>query len=1035
MSNVQPYQQNVGKCERRAVVLGVTASSKIQLSPKNSNLICVEGMLVDTGSPITLVPRNMAKEVVSGQCPNLIAANGSKIETYGKAKVSFKILGKTFDQLAVVADIVQPILGLDFFEKDGKNLVIDPFAKCISWKPYPNPKSISTVEISIQSEEKARKILKKFPNITSEHIGLAESLTLPLRIHTKGPPVFSKCRPLFGEKRIQIENELRKWEKEGVIERVCNAVEWASPIHAVKKSDGSWRVCGDFRLLNNITRTDRYPVPSLQSFNENMADCKVFSKIDLRRAYHQVKVHEEDQEKTVINTTIGLFKFKRMPYGLKNSGGNFQRNIHLILKDLPFIFVYMDDLILASKNEEEHLLHLEKLFATLERHNLLINEKKCEFCKSKIKFLGHMVSKDGISIPDDRVDDLQSFPKPTNVKELERFLGLFAFVHRFIKNASGIVAPLHTLRSCSKKEKFQDSWCTAHEEAFNMAKKAIANATLLAHPKLDAKTEIWTDASEAAVGAILVQHQENRWVPLAFWSRAFNAAQKCYAAFNKELLAISYAVTHFKDMLEGQPITIRTDHLPLVGALSKVTDKFTPLQRRHLNNIAQYVEEIHYLEGSLNGVADALSRMDPKKELEDEEDKFEKDLINICHCETRNDRDSLPSPNEFRQSQQNDKSLMSWIAKHQQDPLTPYQPKLVPCADANSEEVWADVSSNVPRILVPTELQETIFKYFHSISHSGSKATYNLIKKTHYWPKMRSDITKWARQCASCQRNKISRHTKSFLEALPQPNKRFSHVHIDIVGPLNGSANSRLFTMIDRWTGWPEAIPILDGKHADAKVCAQILVDSWISRFGVPQILTSDCGKQFTSKIWKEVMEILGIKHILTSTYHPQSNGKVERMHRTLKNSLRSRLDGKADWIKHLPFVLLGLRSAPNTDTGISPSLMVYGQLLDLPGQMVLQKASIADVADVAKELTQVMSKQKFIKCPWHDATRKTYVPKALDNCQMVLVRCDGIQNTLRPKYTGPFKVLSRNNKTFLLDLMHKTQSVSIDRLVPYYYS
>ena len=357
----------------------------------------------------------------------------------------------------------------------------------------------------------------------------------------------------------------------------------------------------------------------------------------------------------------------------------------------------MDDLILASKNEEEHLLHLEKLFATLERHNLLLNEKKCEFCKSKIKFLGHMVSKDGISIPDDRVDDLQSFPKPTNVKELERFLGLFAFVHRFIKNASGIIAPLHTLRSCSKKEKFQDSWCTAHEEAFNMAKKAIANATLLAHPKLDAKKEIWTDgwrytgtASRKSMGS------------LAFWSRAFNAAQKCYAGFNKELLAISYAVTHFKDMLEGQPITIRTDNLPLIGALSKVTNKFTPLQCRHLNNIAQYVEEIHYLEGSLNGVADALSRMDPRKKLEDEEEKFEKDLINICHCETRNDRDSLPSPNEFCQSQQNDKSLMSWIAKHQQDPLTPYQPKLVPCAEANSEEVWADVSSNVPWILVPT---------------------------------------------------------------------------------------------------------------------------------------------------------------------------------------------------------------------------------------------------------------------------------------------------------------------------------------------
>ena len=264
-------------------------------------------------------------------------------------------------------------------------------------------------------------------------------------------PVFSKVRPLFGEKKTEIEQEILSWEKEGIIRRVAKPVKWASPIHSVKKPNGKWRVCGDFRRLNAITEMDRYPLPSIQDFNARLAGCKIFSKVDLRRAYQQVEIKKKDQEETTINTTLGLFEFLRMPYGLKNAGQCFQRNIHSILSQLPFVFGYMDDAIIGSRNENEHISQMKQLFEVLNKNNIVINYEKCQFAKPEIEFLGHIVSERGISVPEHRVITIKEFPTPQNVKQLERDLGIFAFVHRFIRNASGLSAKLHTLRSMKKE--------------------------------------------------------------------------------------------------------------------------------------------------------------------------------------------------------------------------------------------------------------------------------------------------------------------------------------------------------------------------------------------------------------------------------------------------------------------------------------------------------------------------------------------------------------------------------------------------------
>ena len=277
---------------------------------------------------------------------------------------------------------------------------------------------------------------------------------------------------------------------------------------------------------------------------------------------------------------------------------------------------------------------------------------------------------------------------------------------------------------------------------------------------------------------------------------------------------------------------------------------------------------------------------------------------------------------------------------------------------------------------------------------------------------------------------------KTPLERLPVPTKRFSHIHIDLVGPLNPACEGKntLLTVIDRWTGWPEAFPMtMYGDAANSKACATVLVRQWIARWGVPDSITSDRGSQFTSDLWREICHLLGITRDQTSSYHPQYNGKIERMHRCLKNSLRARLQGRTNWMAELPWVMFGLRAASNLDT-VSPSILVTGQQPALPGQLVVQRSVIDDASVYGRELASAMSAQRFTGNPWHgQGKRRSKVPQDLWTARQVLVRADKVQPSLQHKYSGPFRVLRRWGKVFRLQMEHRDETVSVDRLRPFY--
>ena len=343
-------------------------------------------------------------------------------------------------------------------------------------------------------------------------------------------------------------------------------------------------------------------------------------------------------------------------------------------------------------------------------------------------------------------------------------------------------------------------------------------------------------------------------------------------------------------MLEGTSYTICTDHKPLVTALSKHSDAWTSRQQRHLSTIAETCCTIEYLPGKQNAVVDALSR------VEISAIQLGMDYVELCAAQQ-----SDPETDAAKSSITN----LRW--------------KTVNFGDV---QLLCDISTGRPRPFVPKSFRRKIFNMIHNLSHPSIRATVQLVTDKFVWHSMNKDITAWSRTCVHCQRSKIHRHTKSSLGQFSQPTRRFGHIHVDVVGPLPISEGNRyLFTIIDRSTRWPEAVPM---EETSTMSCANALLNSWVSRFGLPEQMTSDRGSVFTSDIWSSLAKLLGVNLHYTTAYHPQANGMVERWHRTLKASLTARCSG-SDWHTQLPWVLLGLRTMPKEGLNHSAAEMVYG--------------------------------------------------------------------------------------------------------------
>jgi len=987
--------------------------------------------LVDTGASYSVMPHQSAAPT-SG--PRIRTADGRPIRCWGKETRPVAAGGFIFQVEFLLADVAFPILGVGFLEayrldvSPRRRALLGPGGMRIPLSTPSPGKAAAHVGI-VGATAAKRKVAAAPPPLAaggdSGMIAMAASQCtdpsvfkgyeqlvakqrgLPPVKHSvehtidtgDARPIAQRYRRLDPEKLAAAKKEFAELELQGIVERSDSP--WASPLHMVQKADGTWRPCGDYRRLNLVTKPDKYPPPHIEDLTSQLAGKTIFTKLDLRKGYYQIPVAKQDVMKTAVITPFGLFVFRRMPFGLRNAGQSFQRFMDQVLAGVPHVFVYLDDLLVASSSKKEHERDVRAVLDRMKKHGLVLNLEKCVFGVPEVEYLGHQVSAAGLSPLPERVEAITAFPPPTTRAELLGFLGMVNFYRRFIRGAASILRPLTDATRGAGGPKAAVQMTAEMSASFAAAKAALAEATLLAHPRERAEISLVVDASDHHVGAALQQREEAGWRPLSFFSKKLSVTEARYSTFDRELLACVRAIRHFRFQLEGRPFHILTDHKPLTHALHRVSPAHTARQERHLAYIAEFTSDIRHVAGRENVVADTLSRppAPPEGPAEEAVAAVAPPLTVPPLDWAAISRDQQDDP-QVEQLQYN-RAL-----------------QLVKVSMAG-HEVLCDVAAGNLRPVLPEGHRQRAFRQVHGIAHPGGRASVRLMNQRYVWLGLAKDVTEWCRQCEVCHRAKVTQPAQATVQKMPIPKHRFSHVHVDLCGPFetSPSGHNRLLTIIDRSTRWFEIQPL--AAH-DAEAVLEAFVTVWISRYGVPARVTTDRGAQFTSGKWAEYMAAAGVEHITTTAFHPQSNGMVERLHRHLKDALRAR---GGDWWEQWPYAAMGLRAAPKDESGISTAEAALGHRLVLPGQAMPAEAFPPTGPDHPRHIP---------------ATNRLFpegneAAETLRQAEWVYIRRDAIGGgPLAPNYEGPYKVLRRREKTFTIRRGQREEVVSVDRLKPH---
>ena len=1041
--------------------------------------------LVDGGALLSIIPPTSSQRRIGPNGTQLCAANGTKIECYGKIRKTLLIGSRSFEFEFVIANVRQRILGADFLasfylapnHRDGTLMDLDS----LDVLPATFAQNAKTNHVTYVNEvnDPCYKLLDSFPDILTPSFTPKEVKHGVLHhIPTTGRPVQSRARRLDAEKLKVAKAEIDKLVQLGICHR--GKSEWSSPLMVARKPClspcsctpttpcGGWRVCGDYRRVNAITTDDKYPVRTLADFNANLHGKKVFSKIDLVKGYHQIPVAPEDVGKTAVITPFGLFIFPRTPFGLKNAGQDFQRLMDSILGDLPYVFVYIDDILVASDNMEEHLEHLKAVFQILSENGMIVNRAKCILGKPSLDFLGYRVESSGIAPLPERVEAIRSTEPPTTIKELQRFNGMINYYRRWIPRAADHMYYLFdSLKGPKGKGKPKTlEWTDDLQKSFDAVKEALAQATLLHHPRPGARLAVTTDASNQAIGGVLEQEGPNGWEPLAFYSAKLTEGQQAWVPYDRELLASFKSIRHFRPMIEGRPFTLYSDHQSLTPSIHKKTDPQTLRQQYQLACIAEYTTDVRYIQGKANVVADQLSRpagSDAQANAISDDPPHQHPFITAMiefgiitpvstiietpleNTVTREETPVTPEATSDLQDVVNSIGPMGISLEDmaRDQPLDPDYRQL--SSDARSGlnlkkcqlescTIIVDVSNGPARPFVPLSWRKRVFEVVHNLGHPGVHRTCQAVAAKFVWPSMKQDVTKWARECLECQRAKVTRNTVQPIGDFAIPAKRFDHWNVDLVSMPNSNGFSYLFTAVDRFSRWPIAVPLAD---TTAAAVTDAFAQGIIANYGVPASITTDNGSQFSSAIWTQLMRTWGIKSHFTTAYHPESNGLVERFHRRLKESMIALgSEEPNEWFWRLPCSLLAIRTTLKPDLGASPADIVYGEGLAVPGTLLsTQPLSEEERAQQHQNFLNNLRLEVARLQPTATSTHRhprIHIPNELQTASHVMVRKGGIQPSFNAPYSGPFRVISRQENSFRIAMPGgRPENVSISRLRP----
>lgn len=822
----------------------------------------------------------------------------------------------------------------------------------------------------------------------------------------------------LAESQKHIVKELTdKMLKDNIIEQ-CDS-EWSSPMLLIpKKIDASgkqkWRVVIDYRLLNSQCVGNSYPLPLINDILESLGKAKYFSSLDLASGYFQCPLREEDRPMTAFSTPFNHFQFKVLPMGLKGACEYFQKLMNTVLCGIQGLksFAYLDDIVCHGSTLESHNANLKDVFDRLRKFNLKLQPDKCEFLRREILYLGHHISENGVSPDPSKVECVQNYPRPLDVKQLRRYLGLTSYYRKFVPNFGKIAKPLYEL--LLKDATY--TWGPRQELAFCELKEKLISKPLLQYPDFEREFLLTTDASGTAIGAVLSQGEIGKDLPIAYASRSLNKAERNYSASELEMLSVVYGVQYFRQYLYGRRFRVVTDHRPLCWAF-KMHNPSSRLTRWRLK-LEEYEYEIVYKPGVLNSNADALSR--------------------IRRVETRQSS-KQNSSNEG--TVENDE-----MAGKEIEQLEKYEP--LENTDSRSldttnyQETEPEDGNSLSR-----EDRMAIIKEYHNTpfgGHVGAHRTYERLKPYIRWTNMQGEIENFIRSCPKCQVNKITRkNTKMPMKITNTPSSVFESCSIDICGPITVSDdnNKYILTFQDDLSKFVIAIPMAT---QDASTVAKAFVEHVVLKYGVPGSLLSDRGANFLSDIFKQTCRLLNITKIHTCAFRPESNGSNERNHRVLTEYLRHFIsESQTDWDKWINYATFVYNTTPHVGTKYSPFEMLYGRRVNLPGRLQRKpEQHIYNPDDVVKELkiklqacAQIARENlihaKNVSKRYYDRTQNTVDFRVKDK---VLLYDESLRRGRSRKlcstWTGPFEIVRVDTPNVIIKVKkNRVQKVHSNRL------
>lgn len=797
--------------------------------------------------------------------------------------------------------------------------------------PAESPSESTTSSSDVN--DKVKVILKKYEPLFSG-VGKTELVQHYINTSDNAPinlPSYRLPMHLKSKAKLIIDDML----KDKIISHSTS--EYSSPVILVKKKGAdAVRVCIDYRSLNSKTKKDAFTCPRIDDLIDKLYDAKVFTKLDLKSAYHNIEIAPEDRHKTAFRFEGNLYEYNRVPYGLCTAPATFCRLVSQVLLYVnDFTTGFFDDIVIFSDSEDEHFSHVETVLSVLLEAGLKLNPNKCQFFRDQIEYLGFTIGHQLLSPAESKISVIREWPVPKTLKDVKKFLGISGYYRKLIKNFSEIAEPLNALQR--KQMKFV--WSDACNNSFIKLKTLLASSPVvrIADPK--AQFIVKTDASKFGVGCILeqVDFSNNERYVVEYASKRFDKAAVNYPAIEQESFGLIFALKHWSHYLIGKKFIVETDS-STVQWLQNKRDCLGKLGRwsMYLQNF-DFVTT--HIPGRLHVAPDAISRSFPISSVTDVKDNWSKEI-------------------------ESDPELSALINK-----------KIIKINDLYVRETDRN------QIVAPLSVRNYILSELHDkIGHNGIEKTMKRVQERYYWPGLSTFVKKYCKACYVCAVTKDNAPPNSApLVPINTSNlEPFQMVGMDILGPFPTAVNGEKYLVImqDYFTKWPEAIAL---KSVDSDSIKRWLSNEIIPRYGVMSELITDQGSQFVSKSFRDYCSSMGIHCRTTTPFHPMTDGMVEKLNRTFLNMLRAYVsDHQSDWPDHLPVILYSYRTAVHDSIKVSPAEALQTRKLRLPIDLLFQPCAFS-LSQSLTSIDQLMNRMLSIRTDIREQSVKSLAKRKKD--------------------------------------------------------